>query len=305
MKAEDILKEIKYDNLSGASEILFKAKDCLITYSGEVQSSSNEGYLKLLSSFGKRMVDAQPSMAPLFNYVNHVLLCLEDSQDGSMDVPQLKERTVPVSEEYISNSQNAQRKIEEQIFNIVENGHTIMTHSYSSTVIRSLTNAQANGKDLAVVVPESRPGLEGRKTARILSEGGIRTTLMADMAAFGFIKEIDMVLVGCDTLCKQGVVNKIGTSGLALVAKNQKRPFYVAGDSGKFLPSIYRNRPEIENMDPNEIMTDPGSIEIRNLYFDTTSYDHITGIINEDGIQQSHRMASLLDGLRVSEILLD
>jgi translation initiation factor 2B subunit (eIF-2B alpha/beta/delta family) len=305
MNAEDRLRIIECDNSSGASEILVMAKECLVTYSGEIRSSSCEGYMNLFSVFAKRLVNAQPSMAPLFNYVNEVLLYLEDSQDGSMDVTGFNKEFIKISEDYITNSQNAQKSMEKHIDNLLEDSNTILTHSYSSTVIRSLTNAQANGKNLAVIVTESRPGFEGRKTARILSEGGIRTTLLADMAVFVFIKEIDMVLVGCDTLCKEGVVNKIGTSGLALAAKNQRRPFYVAGDSGKFLPSIYRSGPEIENMDPNEIMTDPGSIEIKNLYFDTTSYDHITGIINEDGIRKPHQMARLLDGLRVSEILLD
>jgi eIF-2B alpha/beta/delta-like uncharacterized protein len=305
MNAKEQLEEIKRDNFSGASEILIKARDCLIAYLEETQSSSVEGYIKQLSSFGKNLAGAQPSMAPLFNYVNHVLLYLQDSQDGSLDVQKLKNEAISVSEEYIRNSQNAKEGIKKNIFTILEDGQTILTHSYSSTVIGLLVDAQKNGKNLTVMVPESRPGYEGRKTARILSESGMNTILFADMTAFSLLKDVDLVLVGCDTICKQGVVNKIGTLGLSLAASNYERPFYIASESSKFLPSIYRNEPKIENKDPDEIMKNPQSIEIRNLYFDITPYDLITGIINEEGILRSHEIEMILDGLRVSDILLD
>jgi translation initiation factor 2B subunit (eIF-2B alpha/beta/delta family) len=304
MNGEERLKEIANDNLSGASEILHNARDCFLSYSQEIQSDSNEAYYELMAGFGLKLVSAQPSMAPVFNYVNEVLLYLEDSLDDSLDVAQLKKETNTISEGYISHSQNAITKIQKQIFNLTENGSVIMTHSYSSTIIRSLINAKDSGKDFAVIVPESRPGFEGRKTGRMLSENGIKTTLIADMAAFSFLNDVDMVLVGCDSLSKAGVVNKIGTLGLAMAAKSFERSFYAAGESSKFLPSIYKSKPDIDNMDPDEIMKDSGSMEIKNFYFDTTPYHHITGIITEDGILAPSQIVKLLGGMRVSQKLL-
>jgi eIF-2B alpha/beta/delta-like uncharacterized protein len=305
VKAEALLKVIESDNLSGAAEILHRAKDCLITYSQEVQSDSPSGYLELMADFGQRLAAAQPSMAPLFNYVNKVLLFLEDSENASMKVPQLREEIISVSEEFITGSEDALRNIERHVSDLVETGYTIMTHSYSSTVIGSLINARINGKDLLVIVPESRPALEGRRTAKILSERGIRTKIIADMASFGQLKDVDMVLVGCDTICKAGIVNKIGTLGLAITAKNYERPFYVAGERSKFLPSIYQKAPKIEMKDPQEILDDPGSIEIDNVYFDITPYEYITGIVTHEGMMMVDHVDRILDGLRVSEKLME
>jgi eIF-2B alpha/beta/delta-like uncharacterized protein len=304
MKAEMQLKEIEKDNSKGASEILLMARNCLHSFTEEIAFDSKEEFLEGLANFGLRMVNAQPSMAPLFNYINNILTTLEDSLDVSLDNAELINGTIRISDEFISNSLLANEKIKKQVLNIIKNGSTIMTHSYSSTVIQSLTYARDAGKEFTVIVPEARPVLEGHRTARIFSENGIDTQLITDMATFSFFKEVDMVLTGCDTLCKIGVVNKIGTLGMAMAAKSYRIPFYVAGERSKFLPSKYLQKPIIERKEPREIMKDPGSIEIINIYFDITPYDLVTGIINEDGISASHQIEKLLDGLKVSSTFM-
>ncbi len=151
-------------------------------------------------------------------------------------------------------------------------------------------------KDITVIVAESRPLFEGRSTAKILSENGISVTLIADMASFHFLKDVDMILTGTDCVCSNGVVNKIGTKGLAIAASQYKIPFYVISSMSKFLPSKYMDEPVIEEKEHREVLEEPVDFSVKNIYFDITPLRFITGIITEDGVVGVNEVKALLAG---------
>jgi ribose 1,5-bisphosphate isomerase len=173
----------------------------------------------------------------------------------------------------------------------VRDGDTILTHCHSSAVTETLVEAHRQGKRFRVIQTETRPKYQGRITARELVEAGIDTTMIVDSAARHFMKEIDFVVVGSDAITSEGnVINKIGTSQVALAASEARIPFYVVSTLLKFDPVTIRGRYEaIEERDTGEIWdAPPEGLKLRNPAFDVTRRDYIHGVITEEGVISPH-----------------
>ena len=187
--------------------------------------------------------------------------------------------------------------------NLLRNARQVMTHCNAGAlatagygtalgVIRAL---KESGKPIEVWVNETRPFLQGaRLTAWELKKERIPATLVTDNMV-GYLMQkgrVDAVVVGCDRVAANGdVANKIGTYGIAVLAKRHGIPFYVAGPTS----SIDLNCPTgaeipIEQRDPKEVShifgrsLAPKGIKIFNPAFDVTSQDLISAIITEKGI---------------------
>lgn len=116
----------------------------------------------------------------------------------------------------------------------VQDGHVVLVHGWSRVVASLLTQASLT-KHIKVICLEGRPDAAGVKAAKFYTEAGIPTTVVLD-SAMGYIMEsVDMVLVGAEGVVENGgIVNKLGTYGLAICAKEHGIPFYVAAESYKF-----------------------------------------------------------------------
>ncbi len=173
----------------------------------------------------------------------------------------------------------------------IEEGDTILTHCHSSGVTGTLLRAKEQGKDFKVIQTETRPKYQGRITAHELVEAGIDTTMIVDSAARHYMKEIDFVLVGSDAITSEGnVINKIGTSQMALAANEARIPFYVVSTLLKFDPvTIHGSYEAIEERHTDEIWDNPpDGLRILNPAFDVTRRDYIHGLITEEGIISPH-----------------
>ena len=115
MGYEDQLREIENDNSSGASEIVMQANQCLLSFSEEFESNSKKEFFKEMVKVGKRLIQAQPEMAPLFNYVNGVLFALEDSVDIVSDVKEQKRSVKTYSNGFFLQSKMAQMNIQKLV----------------------------------------------------------------------------------------------------------------------------------------------------------------------------------------------
>jgi ribose 1,5-bisphosphate isomerase len=170
-------------------------------------------------------------------------------------------------------------------------GTRILTHCHSSAVTSILMNAKKKGIDFEVVCTESRPRYQGRITAKELLEAGIDTTMIVDSAVRAFLNKVDLVLVGADAITSEGnVINKIGSSQIALIASEARTPFYVAAELLKFDPQTLQGEYEIiEERDSSEVWHDaPKGLTIKNPAFDVTRRVYIHGIICEEGIISPH-----------------
>ena len=154
----------------------------------------------------------------------------------------------------------------------------IFTHCHSSSVV----NVLKLNKKLKVFNTETRPLLQGRKTAEELSKAGIDVVDIVDAAALEYIKKSDAVVIGADAVLENGdVINKIGSGMFAEIAYDHKKPVYVITDSLKFSERIVK----IEHRIPEEIWNkNLRNLKIDNPAFSVVKSKYITKIISDLGI---------------------
>jgi translation initiation factor eIF-2B subunit delta len=283
--AEHILQEIREDNSSGAAQLAQKGAQLLLEC---LKSEKAEEIWAL----GKALVDAQPSMAPMVTLVNHLF----EAIDALPDKQSIKEKGIAAVQGFMDNLIAGPEKIKGNALFLLKGKSKVMTHSYSSTCLEVLEHT----KDIEVICPESRPLLEGLRTAQELGGRGIRTRIVVDSVAPSLMGECDCVIVGADAVTTQGVVNKIGTYALALAARESKVPFYVLAGTEKFLPLPLR----IEEKDPEEVTqeTIPNS-KVENRYFDCTPLDLITGVVTQEGVISGKEVQKRLKVMEVCKEL--
>jgi ribose 1,5-bisphosphate isomerase len=106
--------------------------------------------------------------------------------------------------------------------------------------------------------------------------------LIVDSAIEFFMKDVDIVIVGTDAIRKEGIVNKIGTYPLAVVAWEHKKPFYVVGSTLKL---DKRKKLIIEERSPDEVYVEHmKTLEVRNPAFDVTPWKYVKRVVTEKGI---------------------
>lgn len=132
-------------------------------------------------------------------------------------------------------SKTSRSEIAQHALSFIGDEKTILIHGYSRVVLAALAHAADNGKRFSVMVTESRPDCAGYRTVDELTKIGVPCTLICDSAVARFMEDIDLVLFGAEAVMESGgIVNKIGTLQLAMVAKLLKKPVYVAAESYKF-----------------------------------------------------------------------
>ncbi len=186
---------------------------------------------------------------------------------------------------------------------LIQDGDTLLTHCNAGalatagpgTALAAITTAHAQGKRLHVFVDETRPVLQGaRLTAWELQQAGVPLTLIADNMAAHFMRAagIKGVFVGADRVAANGdVANKIGTYGLAILAREHGIPFYVvAPRSTVDLSLASGDAIVIEQRAPEEVThirgvrVAPQGVPVANPAFDVTPARYITAIVTDSGV---------------------
>ncbi len=191
---------------------------------------------------------------------------------------------------------------------LIAEGQGVLTHCNAGglataefgTALAVMFAAAEQGRRFHVYADETRPLLQGaRLTAWELHQAGIAVTLICDSMAGQVMKEgrVQLVLVGADRIAANGdTANKIGTYGVALLARAHGLPFYVAAPSTTFDLSLPTGEGiPIEQRDPREVthgfgrQTAPDGVGVYNPAFDVTPHHLIAGIITEKGLIQPVR----------------
>jgi methylthioribose-1-phosphate isomerase len=183
------------------------------------------------------------------------------------------------------------------------NAGALATAGYG-TALGVIRSAARMGKVKNVFADETRPYLQGaRLTAWELMRDGIPTTLIADNMAGHMMArgEVDAVIVGADRIAANGdVANKIGTYSLAVLAKENGIPFYVAAPvstidlatpTGDAIP--IEERPEVEVTHHGGKRLAPAGVRVRNPAFDVTPHRYVTAIVCERGVARAPYTESL------------
>jgi ribose 1,5-bisphosphate isomerase len=204
-------------------------------------------------------------------------------------VEELRSLVTSNADRFIERSSKAVQTIGRIGSNRLKSGMTVLTHCNSKAALSVVKAAHADGKELNVYATESRPWRQGLLTVRDLAESGIPTTLIIDSAVRWVMKEVDVVVVGADTICSNGaLINKIGTSQVALAAEEARVPFIVCAETYKFSPkTVMGEMVEIEERDASEIVAPgelPSGVKVRNPVFDSTPAERIDSIVTEIGL---------------------
>lgn len=195
---------------------------------------------------------------------------------------------------------------------LVPDGKTVLTHCNAGalatagygTALGVIRAAVAQGKNIDVFADETRPFLQGaRLTAWELQEDGIPVTLITDNMAGHFLRSgrIGCVVVGADRIAANGdVANKIGTYPVAVLAKENGVPFYVAAPlstldlelvSGDAIP--IEQRPASEVTEVFGVRVAPAGVAVENPAFDVTPARYVSAIITERGVARAPYTESL------------
>ncbi len=272
---------IKTLRIQGAKNVALAGIRILDRFSQKTRERGKGEFLSRMKKEALRISSARATEPSLRN----ALSCIIFKAAKGADVAEMKEIIRMESRAFSENIEKSIGKIAGIGARKIRSGNVIFTHCHSDTVMGVFRKAKSSGKKFSVISAETRPLFQGRITARELSRMRIPATMIIDSAARVFMKDCDLVMMGADAITAKGaVVNKIGSSLIALAAKERKIPVYIAADSNKMDPMTLKGAHEpIEERPADEISGKIPGIKIRNPAFDIIPPEYVTGIITELG----------------------
>ena len=284
VKIAEYIREMK---IRGAGRIARAAAHALklaaIAYKGHDLGE----YLEYMERVAQLLKSTRPTAVSLPNAVNYVMMRVKSARTLRDAIA----TAVRAADEFTSLSLKAVETIGRIGAGLLEDGDVVLTHCNSSAALSVIKTAFKEGKKLRVYATETRPRFQGLISYRELTQAGIPTTLIPDSAVRFFMKEVDKVIVGADAVAANGaVVNKVGTSMIALAAHEARVRFYVAAETYKFSPAtVLGELVTIEERDPKEVvppnvLASSPRLRVRNPAFDVTPPEYIDAIITERGV---------------------
>jgi len=302
-KYSTLIKAIKCLAVRGAPAIGVSSAYGVVLAAIEAEdlAFSKEEYIKYIEKSIEDLAATRPTAVNLFWALNRVRNVFEEVKDCSKE--KIKEKLLEQANLLFEEDIICNKKIGQYGNELVRVGANILTHCNAGalatagygTALGVIRAAHAANKGIHVFVDETRPLLQGaRLTVWELIKEGIPCTLITDsMAGYAMnLGKVDLVITGADRITLNGdTANKIGTYSLAVIAKENGIPFYIAAPLSTIDISLkYGSEIEIEERDKREVkslfgtQTAPDSVNTFNPAFDVTPNKYITGIITEKGI---------------------
>ena len=312
--AEEMYEAIKALRVRGAPAIGICAAYCLYVLARSIPEG--EDFQARLAEYADYLVSARPTAVNL----SWAVRSMEETARAHRDEPRaavleaLYEKAAAIHRDDIEKC----TKISEYGLTLVKDGDGILTHcnagplatSRYGTALGPILLGTERGMTFHVFSDETRPLLQGaRLTSYELQRAGVDVTLICDNMASIVMKNgwVQACFVGCDRVAANGdTANKIGTSGVAILAKHYGIPFYVLGPTstidmacpdGAHIPIEERDPEEIKTMWYETPMALP-EVKCYNPAFDVTDHDLITAIVTEKGICRppyTQSLAALFD----------
>ncbi len=292
---KETAEQIRGLEVQGARNVAIAAIKALRALAETSKAKTRKEFIAELQN-ARDLLFASRETEPLMrNAIRWIITQVEDSDERN---PTELCRLVSVSsEKFQKNLQGSRERIAEIGAKRIRDGSVIFTHCHSSTVSHMLWKAKSEGRNFEVICTETRPAFQGRITAKEMLQLGVKTTFIVDSAARSFMHDVDLVAVGADAITSEGnVVNKIGSSTIAVLAHEARKPFYVVSELLKFDPdTLHGEYEKIEERSRDEIWKEaPFELNVRNPAFDVTPRDLIHGIICEEGIVSPQSVAEVM-----------
>jgi ribose 1,5-bisphosphate isomerase len=290
-QVQEIAGKIRQMKIRGAGEIARSAVQALMITAKASNALTSNDLVNDLNATAKLLLSTRPTAVSLPNGIRYVMHRVTMEMHQGKPVDSVRSTAVKSAADFIANSFSAVQRIGEIGAKRVAEGDRLLTHCNSSAVMAILKTAWSQGRKFEVFVTETRPRFQGRITAKELGSAGIPVTMILDDAARFFMNRIDKVIVGSDAITANGaLVNKIGTSLIALSAHEARARVFVAAETYKFSPeTMIGELIEIEERDASEVMSSNDlkllpNTNVRNPAFDVTPAEYIDLIITEKGI---------------------
>jgi len=300
-RLKDVYNSIKTLAVRGAPAIgVFAAYGVCVGLKG-TKTSDREKFFLHLNKIVEYLKESRPTAVNLFWALDRMKAIACKNKDKS--TIQIKKILIKEAKCIHKEDEMMCKAIGINGARLIRSGDKILTHcnagalatAGSGTALSVIYRAKQEGKRIAVYADETRPLLQGaRLTAWELNKRKIDVTLICDNMAGSLMKQglIDKIVVGADRIAANGdAANKIGTYGLAVLAKEHKIPFYVAAPSSTFDFTLKTGKDiPIEEREPREVRrfagvdTAPKAIKVRNPAFDVTPSRLITAIITEKSV---------------------
>jgi methylthioribose-1-phosphate isomerase len=265
------------------------------------KAKTKEKLLSELEDAGSIIKRQRPTAVNLFWGVDRVL---NIARGYSGNIKGLKAAIIEEAQRIANEDAAQNRAIGKNGSVLIDDGDTILTHCNAGelatveygTALGVIRAAWEQGKKIKVIADETRPLLQGaRLTAYELKRDGIPVTLITDnMAGYVMSKGlVDKVIVGSDRIVQDGVVNKIGTYSVAVLAHEHGIPFYVAAPKSTFDLTHKAADVIIEERKPEEVthigsqQIAPDDINVMNPAFDITPLKYVSAIICESKVYYS------------------
>ena len=300
----DMVEAIQSLRVRGAPAIGIFSGYCLYVLARQLmeQGLSGPAFLEELDQQGKTLVSSRPTAVNLAWAVRRLTNLAAQMAGAPVEeiVSALGEEARAIRRE----DEEMCQKIAEHGLSLLKPGDGVLTHcnagplatSKYGTALGPILLGHERGIPLNVFADETRPLLQGaRLTAWELQQAGVDVTLICDNMASMVMKRglVQACFVGCDRVAANGdAANKIGTSGVAILAKHYGIPFYVLGPTstidwtcpdGDHIPIEERGGEEIRSLWYREPMA-PAGVKCYNPAFDVTDHTLISGIVTEYGV---------------------
>src|SRR5690349_10635693 len=301
--AAEVAKAIKTMVIRGAPAIGVAAAMGIALGMRRSKATGTKQFVTEFQKLCDLMAATRPTAVNLFWAIERMKGVFAEAAQGGCSVDEIKDRLEREARRIHDDDVASCRAMGAFGAELVPTDARILTHCNAGalatagygTALGVIRAAAEQGKKIAVLADETRPFLQGaRLTAWELVKDGIDTTVITDNMAAAMMGtgNVDLVVVGADRIAANGdVANKIGTYGVAVLAKEHGIPFYVAAPlstidldtpDGTKIPIEERNNREVTHVGTFRVA--PEGARIRNPAFDVTPAKYVTAIVTELGI---------------------
>ncbi|MDK1024272.1 MAG: translation initiation factor eIF-2B [Gammaproteobacteria bacterium] len=278
----EIVNQIDADRTHGASQLAVLALEGLQALAELWQGDNVDEFCQDLQVLIDELRSVRPSMVAIANLMDGFQRQFQHI--GKARLSDVRESVINIAGQLKEDTRHASEQTAVEVAELINENEVLMTHSLSSMIKRVFTLVRE--RSVKAIVTESRPGNEGLLLAEFLSSLEIETCYVTDAQIGLWVPQADKIIIGADSILSDGaVVNKSGTSLLALAARESDIPVYVCCERFKWA-DVNRDQIELEEMDPEELGLPPMEYVVaRNIYFDITPAELITAWVSELGVE--------------------
>ena len=272
-------EEIRAMQTHSSSVVAIKAARALEELLGR-EFATVEEFRRALEQNANVLRRANPSHASLQTALREVV---EEVLTADLEsVPAAQEATAEAIDAVVDRIERGKDRAAENALPLLPDGTHVLTHDFSSTVLRALELASEDGRSIEVTVTEARPRFIGRRMARHLARlEAVDVTLVTDAAAGHTLADCDRVVVGMSSIVDDTLYNRVGTLPIAATAQELDVPVTVVGAATKVIDEgfVFEN----EYRSASEVLLEPAEgFAVKNPAYDATPLSLVDSVVTDE-----------------------